>query len=156
MPKVVVASQASGIRGNRSRRVSPTLSEINVIPLVDVMLVLLIIFMVAAPMLQRGVEVTLPAATQSREISSEPSRALISQQATAEGETSYFRQVYEDFVELKRKCGESTDGLTYDKFAVKLRQNRDQLVQKYACKAVKFQVYVKDGKAALKATPVRG
>src|SRR5262245_52147612 len=35
------------------------------------MLVLLIIFMVAAPMLQRGVEVTLPAATQSREISSE-------------------------------------------------------------------------------------
>ncbi len=35
------------------------------------MLVLLIIFMVAAPMLQRGVEVTLPAARQSREISSE-------------------------------------------------------------------------------------
>ena len=42
------------------RRVSTTLAEINVIPLVDVMLVLLIIFMVAAPMLQRGVEVTLP------------------------------------------------------------------------------------------------
>jgi biopolymer transport protein TolR len=37
-----------------------TLSEINVTPLVDVMLVLLIIFMVSAPMLQRGVEVDLP------------------------------------------------------------------------------------------------
>jgi biopolymer transport protein TolR len=36
------------------------LSEINIIPLVDVMLVLLIIFMVAAPMMQKGVEVNLP------------------------------------------------------------------------------------------------
>ena len=36
------------------------MSEINVIPLVDVMLVLLIIFMVAAPMLQSGIEVNLP------------------------------------------------------------------------------------------------
>ena len=50
---------------------STSLAEINVIPLVDVMLVLLIIFMVAAPMLQRGVEVTLPEARESREISGE-------------------------------------------------------------------------------------
>jgi biopolymer transport protein ExbD len=51
--------------------VSPTLSEINVVPLVDVMLVLLIIFMVAAPMLQRGVEVNLPVARRSQEIASD-------------------------------------------------------------------------------------
>ena len=43
----------------KSRRV---LSEINVIPLVDVMLVLLIIFMIAAPMLQQGIDVDLPEA----------------------------------------------------------------------------------------------
>jgi biopolymer transport protein ExbD len=47
------------------------LSEINVIPLVDVMLVLLVIFMVAAPMLQRGVEVNLPVSTRSQEIVAE-------------------------------------------------------------------------------------
>jgi len=51
--------------------VSTTLAEINVIPLVDVMLVLLIIFMVAAPMLQRGVEVNLPVASRSQEIASD-------------------------------------------------------------------------------------
>jgi biopolymer transport protein TolR len=42
----------------RNRR--SLLSQINVTPFVDVMLVLLIIFMVTAPMLQRGVEVRLP------------------------------------------------------------------------------------------------
>ena len=39
-----------------------TLSEINVTPLVDVMLVLLIIFMITAPMMQQGLEVQLPVA----------------------------------------------------------------------------------------------
>jgi len=47
------------------------LAEINIIPLVDVMLVLLIIFMVTAPMLQRGVDVKLPVAVRTQEISSE-------------------------------------------------------------------------------------
>ena len=39
-----------------------SLSEINVTPLVDVMLVLLIVFMVSAPLMQQGVEVNLPKA----------------------------------------------------------------------------------------------
>ncbi|MCC6278756.1 MAG: biopolymer transporter ExbD [Oligoflexia bacterium] len=42
-----------------------TLSEINVTPLVDVMLVLLIIFMVTAPMMQQGLDVELPEAANS-------------------------------------------------------------------------------------------
>jgi biopolymer transport protein ExbD len=71
VPKVLPASSPSSGRLGRGRRVSTTLAEINVIPLVDVMLVLLIIFMVAAPMLQRGVEVTLPVARRSTEIASE-------------------------------------------------------------------------------------
>lgn len=42
---------------------SDTISQINVTPLVDVMLVLLIIFMVAAPIMQQGVELQLPQET---------------------------------------------------------------------------------------------
>ena len=46
--------------GRRRRRTGRPMSEINVTPMVDVMLVLLIIFMVAAPMLTVGVPVDLP------------------------------------------------------------------------------------------------
>ena len=49
----------SGRRGRRRRRHAP-MSEINVTPMVDVMLVLLIIFMVAAPLLTVGVPIDLP------------------------------------------------------------------------------------------------
>ena len=59
MPKIMAQADANTGR-RRGRRVTTSLSEINVIPLVDVMLVLLIIFMVAAPMMQKGVEVNLP------------------------------------------------------------------------------------------------
>ena len=70
MPKAMASAPNAGGRHQRGRRIAPTLSEINVVPLVDVMLVLLIIFMVAAPMLQRGVEVNLPVASRSQEIAS--------------------------------------------------------------------------------------
>jgi biopolymer transport protein ExbD len=71
MPKVIASAPNAGGRHQRGRRVSPTLAEINVVPMVDVMLVLLVIFMVTAPMLQRGVEVNLPVASRSTEISSD-------------------------------------------------------------------------------------
>jgi biopolymer transport protein TolR len=71
MPKVMPQPSAGEGRGRRGRRASSTLAEINVIPLVDVMLVLLIIFMVAAPMLQRGVQVNLPVARQTQKLTEE-------------------------------------------------------------------------------------
>src|SRR3990172_8582086 len=52
-------------RGLRSRRGSGSmLGEINVTPLVDVVLVLLLVFMVTAPMMSRGIDVSLPVADQ--------------------------------------------------------------------------------------------
>ena len=52
-------TKSGGRRGRRGRGNSP-ISEINVTPLVDVMLVLLIVFMVAAPLMTMGVPVDLP------------------------------------------------------------------------------------------------
>ncbi len=46
----------------KTSRRRTALSEINVVPLVDIMLVLLIIFMVTAPLLQQGIDVDLPKA----------------------------------------------------------------------------------------------
>ena len=74
------AGGSSGGRGRRRARKRP-LSEINVTPLVDVMLVLLIIFMISAPLLTVGVPVELPKTEASAvEIKSEPLSVSIDQQ----------------------------------------------------------------------------
>jgi biopolymer transport protein TolR len=54
-----------------------TLTEINVTPLVDVMLVLLIIFMVTAPLIQQGVEVNLPEA-RAKAVEAEEQKLVLS------------------------------------------------------------------------------
>ena len=48
--------------GSDGRRIGTSLAEINIIPLVDVVLVLLLIFMLTAPMMYRGIDVNLPKA----------------------------------------------------------------------------------------------
>ena len=53
-------AQAASRSGRRGRRRSPVMSDINVTPFVDVMLVLLIVFMVSAPLLTVGVPIDLP------------------------------------------------------------------------------------------------
>src|SRR6266436_9983339 len=51
---------AAAVAGKRRHRRRPVMAEINVTPMVDVMLVLLIIFMVSAPLLTVGVPIDLP------------------------------------------------------------------------------------------------
>jgi biopolymer transport protein TolR len=83
-----------GARGGGRRRAAPPMSEINVTPLVDVMLVLLIIFMVAAPLLVAGVPLDLPAAkAKAVEAQDEPvtlsidaaGRVFLGEEPVAEG-----------------------------------------------------------------------
>jgi hypothetical protein len=107
---------------------------------------------------------TVPAAAASLP-SSLPSSALdddANSEATRvvpydenEEEAAHFAHVYDEFVQVKKQCGEPQAGLTLDKFLQKLRDNKAALVSKHGCRTVRFSVYVKDGKAALKATPVR-
>jgi biopolymer transport protein TolR len=64
----------AGSTGGSGRQ---TLTEINVTPLVDVMLVLLIIFMVTAPLIQQGVEVNLPEA-RAKPVDAEEQKLVLS------------------------------------------------------------------------------
>jgi biopolymer transport protein TolR len=71
--------ETSGRKGRR--RLGTSMSEINVTPLVDVMLVLLIIFMVTAPMMQSGIGINLPQA----ETESAPAEEGLTLTITADG-----------------------------------------------------------------------
>src|SRR5262245_18602267 len=75
MPKIEQVSNAPGRMGARRSkglRVSSSLGEINVVPLIDVMLVLLVIFMVTAPMMQQGFTVHLPEANKAATVDASP------------------------------------------------------------------------------------
>jgi biopolymer transport protein TolR len=76
-----------------------TLSEINVTPLVDVMLVLLIIFMVTAPMLQQGFDVNLPQEREGGNLDPSQERLVIT---LAKNERMYLNDRRIDFPELEQ------------------------------------------------------
>ena len=71
------AAGSGGRRGGRRRGSRAPMSEINVTPMVDVMLVLLIIFMVAAPMMTVGVPIDLPE-TQAKPLNAETQPITVS------------------------------------------------------------------------------
>jgi hypothetical protein len=75
--------------------------------------------------------------------------------AAATDEADHFREVYADYLTLRKECGESTEGLSYEKFETTLTKTRDQVLSKHPAKGVRFSVYVKEGKAALKAAPIK-
>ena len=79
------ASRSKKRQKSSSRNFVP-MSEINVTPFVDIMLVLLIIFMVAAPLLSVGIEVDLPN-TQAKPLKTEKERPLT---LTLDGKSNLF------------------------------------------------------------------
>jgi hypothetical protein len=67
---------------------------------------------------------------------------------------AHFRDTFEKFMAMRAETGEK-GSLSYEKFAAKLRQNREQLLARGTARAVRFSVYKKDGRAAIKASAVR-
>jgi len=101
MPKVQpIPTAPSAGRGRRGRnvRVSTALAEINVVPLVDVMLVLLIIFMVAAPMMTQGMQVNLPKAANAKNVAAKPIYVTV----PASFETDRRVQIGDDTISVDR------------------------------------------------------
>src|SRR6187402_1457578 len=72
----------------------------------------------------------------------------------AAAELAEWHAVFQDFVSLKQQCGESTEGFSYEKFEQTLKKKNEELLTRHGAKRVKFSVYVKEGKAALKASPI--
>ena len=94
----------------------------------------------------------------------EPAGASVTMQdfsmpGLAEEETDpdepHWRETYDKFRELKAQLGEPADRISFEKFAAKLRKNRADLLAKHNCRGVRFSVYEKDGKAAIKASAIR-
>jgi hypothetical protein len=98
-------------------------------------------------------------ADDARTVVAQVPQELLSAAAPKDGisnaDEAHYRDVYDKFVETRVQCGEDTSDLTYDRFVAKLLKNRQQIVEKHKAKSVRFQVYVKEGKAALRALPVR-
>jgi biopolymer transport protein TolR len=97
LPKVHdTGGTGGGPRRGRALRVSSTLAEINVVPLVDVMLVLLIIFMVTAPMMQQGLQVNLPQARRATPVTAQPVYVTV----PADFNRTHTVQLDKDFVRI--------------------------------------------------------
>ena len=73
----------------------------------------------------------------------------------AEDEDKHVQEIYLQFLAAKQQCGESAAGLTLEKFQQRLAESKAALMTKHVCRTVRFSVYVKDGKASLRATPIK-
>jgi HAMP domain-containing protein len=72
----------------------------------------------------------------------------------AEPEQAYLHRLYEQYLAARRSTGEGIQGIDFEGFIGKLRQNESVLKGKYQCRAVRFKVVTKDGKVTLKPVPI--
>jgi len=63
------------------------------------------------------------------------------------------RRLYDTYLVAKKRCGESTDGMTFDSIASRIRAQVPELMQKHKTKNIEFKVVIKGGKAILKVVP---
>lgn len=67
----------------------------------------------------------------------------------------HYRVVYNEFVASKARLGEAVDNITYEGFRTKLRSSEQALLDRHKCRAVRFQVLVKDKTVSLRPQLVR-
>jgi len=63
------------------------------------------------------------------------------------------RRIYDTYLVARQRCGEPTDGISYESVASRIRAQVPQLLEKHKAKNIEFKVVIKGGKAILKAIP---
>ena len=101
---------AAAVAGKRRHRRRPVMAEINVTPMVDVMLVLLIIFMVSAPLLTVGVPIDLPQ-TQAKSLDQDKEPLTISVNVKGQVFLQESEIVLDDLVAKLRAVTDARGGL---------------------------------------------
>ena len=65
------------------------------------------------------------------------------------------RQVFDDYVAARRQCGENVEGIRFDKVRATLLREAPKIAEKNRVAEVDFQVVIREGRAILKAVPVK-
>jgi hypothetical protein len=63
------------------------------------------------------------------------------------------RRLYDTYLVARRRCGEPTEGISFDSVAKRIRSQVPQLMEKHGARNIEFKVVIKGGKAVLKAIP---
>ncbi|HEY2029797.1 MAG TPA: MXAN_5187 C-terminal domain-containing protein [Myxococcales bacterium] len=63
------------------------------------------------------------------------------------------RRLYDTYLVARQRCGEPTDGISYESVASRIRAQVPQLLEKHKAKNIEFKVVIKGGRAVLKAIP---
>lgn len=74
-------------------------------------------------------------------------------ESAASGQVSEIEEVYRQYIDKKRECNESTDGITMETLSKTIDKFKKQVEEKYKTKDVDLRVQVKDGKTKLTITP---
>lgn len=117
---------------------------------------------VAAPMLWQREDPPEDAGLMPEEYALPPPSSNFEPTLVAGAQSAYdgndpdasFYQVFQEYVLARERCHESVEGLSYEQFRQRLQDSRAQIMRQHGCRGVDFQVYIKEGRAALRATPL--
>ncbi len=96
-----------------------------------------------------GGELSVDASTTGPQTS--PELAALAEEA----EETYLKRTFDEYVAARKQSGEGVEGLTFDGFATKLKQNEAALKKKHGARMVRFKVVTKNGQVTLKPYPIQ-
>jgi hypothetical protein len=73
--------------------------------------------------------------------------------ASPEITETQLRKLYDTYLVARQRCGEPTEGISFESVATRIRAQVPQLMEKHKARNIEFKVVIKGGKAVLKAIP---